>query len=60
MPYRSRQEIEAENLVLLGKLEALRDELDDFLGDEEEADVEAEDYDPEDEDDEPTDEEEAD
>jgi hypothetical protein len=35
MPYRSRKEIEADNLVLLGKLEAVRDELDEFLGDDE-------------------------
>jgi hypothetical protein len=33
MPRSSRQELEAENLVLVGKLAALRDEIDDFLDD---------------------------
>ena len=44
MPHRSRKDIEAENLVLLDKLEAVRDDLDDFLGDaDEETDDEIED-----------------
>jgi hypothetical protein len=35
MSYRTRKEVEAENLVLIGKLETLRDELDEFLGEDE-------------------------
>lgn len=45
MPYRTRQELEAENLVLLGKLESMRDELADFL-DDEAIDEDSEDFDP--------------
>lgn len=40
MSHRSRKEVEAENLVLLDKLEAVRNDLTDFLGD---ADDDAED-----------------
>lgn len=50
MPYRTRQELEAENLVLLGKLESIRDELGDFLDDETD-DEDVEDYDPPEDDD---------
>lgn len=38
MPHRTRHELEAENLVLLGKLEAMRDDLSDFLDEEDEDD----------------------
>lgn len=50
MPYRTRQELEAENLVLLGKLESIRDELGDFLDDETDDD-DVDDYDPPEDDD---------
>jgi hypothetical protein len=38
MARRGRKEIEAENLVLMDKLQAVRDDLDDFLGDSEDED----------------------
>lgn len=52
MPRRSRKELAAENAVLFGKLEQVRDDLDEFLDDasdevDEEFEDEAEDQDDE-------------